>query len=804
MTAADRDSSKDSRVATRVTGDRAEGDAGARPVRGGSDDAVLLEVSSDHYEISSELGRGGMGRVLLARDRRLGRTVAVKELLGGRSPEARRRFVREALLTARLQHPAIVPVYEAGRWRGGEPFYAMKLVEGRTLAELFRDAGALADRLALLPHLIAVAEAVAYAHDRRVVHRDLKPNNVLVGPFGETVVVDWGLARDLAADDPAEGAVLAAAEVAGDRTVAGTVMGTPHFMAPEQARGEAVDERADVWALGAMLYFLLAGAPPHAGSSGREALQAAADGKVAPVEELASDAPPELVAVVAKAMAPAPEDRYPDAGALAADLRRFETGQLVSAHRYSTRELLRRFLRRHRAEVAVAAVLSMALVAAVVLGFLGIRRQARVAETQRDRAERVTEALAGMLGSADPRLRELGPNATVVDLLDAASARAGEELADDPEVRAQVLTTLGTTYHGLGLLDPAAEQLQAALATTRLAYGPESAETARALNRLAAVSAEMGDAEAAERLGREALDTLRRLDLGSGSDAAQVASALASTLRFLDRDAEAEALFREGIDIQRGLGAEHRESLAVSLNNLAVLLGERGDWAAAAPLAREALAIVLAVHGADHPDVAAGMDGLGTILEQTGNLAGAEELYRGALALRWRLLGDEHPDTARSLYALAGIQRLRGDPEGALESCRRILELRGEVLPDGHPYVAAALQIEGLSWLDLGRPADAERAFRESLELRRASLPEGHWLVASSKSALGASLAAQNRWLEAEPLLLEGYDGLVAARGAEHALSRDAAARLAELYRAWGRADDAGTWASRSVSAGSG
>lgn len=803
MTAADQDSSKDSRVATRVTGDRAAGDAGARPGRNGSDDAVLLEVSSDHYEISSELGRGGMGRVLLARDRRLGRTVAVKELLGGRSPEAQHRFVREALLTARLQHPAIVPVYEAGRWRGGEPFYAMKLVEGRTLDELFRDAGALAGRLALLPHLIAVAEAVAYAHDRRVVHRDLKPNNVLVGPFGETVVVDWGLARDLAADDPAEGAVLAAAEVADDRTVAGTVMGTPHFMAPEQARGEAVDARADVWALGAMLYFLLAGAPPHAGSSGREALQAAADGQVAPVEELARDAPPELVAVVAKAMAPAPEDRYPDAGALAADLRRFETGQLVSVHSYSTRELVARFVRRHRAEVVVAAVLSIALVAAVVLGFLGIRRQARVAETQRDRAERVADFLDEMMSSANPWVRELGPDATVVDLLDAASARAGEELVDDPVVAAQVLTSLGNTYHGLGLFDASAEHLQAALATTRLVYGSESAETARALNRVAMLSAEIGDAESAERLGREALDTLRRLDLGSGPDAAQVASALASTLRFIGRDAEAEALFREAIGIQRGLGAEHRESLAVTLNNLAVLLGERGDWAAAAPLAREALAIVLEVHGADHPDAAAGMDGLGTILEQTGDLAGAEELYRGALAMRRRLLGDEHPDTARSLYALAGIQQLRGDPDGALESCRRILELRGEVLPDGHPYVAAALQIEGLSWLDLGRPAGAERAFRESLELRRGSLPEEHWMVASAKSALGASLAAQNRWREAEPLLLEGYDGLVAARGAEHALSREAAARLAELYRAWGRADDAGTWAFRSVSAGS-
>ena len=183
------------------------------------------EVSPAHYRVEGEFARGGMGRVLRARDRRLGRTVALKELHEDAGPGAAGRFVREALVTARLQHPAIVPVYEAGRWPGGRPFYAMKLVEGRSLDALLRDAGDLAGRLALLPHLIAVAEAVAYAHSQRVVHRDLKPANVLVGPFGETVVVDWGLARELGAEGRVEheepGAVPATAGAG--QTVTGTV-----------------------------------------------------------------------------------------------------------------------------------------------------------------------------------------------------------------------------------------------------------------------------------------------------------------------------------------------------------------------------------------------------------------------------------------------------------------------------------------------------------------------------------------------------------------------------------------------------
>ena len=169
-----------------------------------ADASRLPVVGREHYAVEGEFARGGMGRILSARDRRLGRTVALKELQAAASPDARR-FVREALVTARLQHPAIVPIYEAGRWPDGVPFYAMKLVTGRSLDALIRAAeGGLAGRLALLPHLLAVAEAVAYAHGQHIVHRDLKPANVLVGAFGETVVVDWGLAKDLGAPATAD------------------------------------------------------------------------------------------------------------------------------------------------------------------------------------------------------------------------------------------------------------------------------------------------------------------------------------------------------------------------------------------------------------------------------------------------------------------------------------------------------------------------------------------------------------------------------------------------------------------------
>jgi WD40 repeat protein len=348
----------------------------------------------ERYTLIAEHGRGGLGRVVRAHDRYLGRTVAVKELLRS-SDLAERLFLREALITARLEHPGIVPVHEAGRWPNGDPFYVMKLVSGRTLKEVIAAARTLGDRLALLPHLIAVADAVGYAHSEGVVHRDLKPTNVLVGEFGETVVIDWGLARDLRAPDGSIADALPSSppDASPVPTVTGRVIGTPQYMAPEQAHGEAVGTTADVYALGAMLYELLAGRPPVEGDSVQQLLDQVRAGPPSPLASTIAGVPADLDAIVGKAMARAPEDRYPTARELAADLKRFQTGQLVTAQRYGRWRLLRRWLVRHRAWVGTGAmaVVALAVVAASMLrDVVADRRQAQAqraqAEVERERA----------------------------------------------------------------------------------------------------------------------------------------------------------------------------------------------------------------------------------------------------------------------------------------------------------------------------------------------------------------------------------------------------------------------------------
>jgi hypothetical protein len=334
------------------------------------------------YELGEEIARGGMGRVVDATDTVLGRVVALKEALA-LDADALRRFARETRITARLEHPSIVPVHDAGLMPGGAPFYVMRKVGGRPLERLVATAGTLNQRLALLPHIVAAAHAIAHAHERGVVHRDIKPSNILCGDLGETIVIDWGLAKVIGEpDEPAPGAGGGLLDRSDDviKTRTGIVYGTPGFMAPEQLRGNVLDERCDVYALGATLYHLLSRKPPHHAKTADEMMKAAASAPPTPIGELVHGVPPELTTIVDKALAHDPETRYQHARALAEDLQRFLTGQLVASHHYSPRERLVRFARKHRVSVAAIGV---AVVALLVIGLIAVTRVVG----ERDRAD---------------------------------------------------------------------------------------------------------------------------------------------------------------------------------------------------------------------------------------------------------------------------------------------------------------------------------------------------------------------------------------------------------------------------------
>jgi eukaryotic-like serine/threonine-protein kinase len=347
----------------------------AQPSRAGMIDFLKIgKESPGRYvylspdgERGAELGRGGIGRVLVAMDEQLGREVAIKELLAdhdgnGTDDDLMARFLAEARITGQLEHPNIVPVYELGRRTDGRLYYTMRVVRGETLSAALARAGTLGARLALLSHFVGLCHAIAYAHSRGVLHRDIKPDNVMIGEFGETIVLDWGIAKVQGQPELPQARVPRGVGFVGE-TVHGDLVGTPLFMSPEQARGQTdqIDEASDVWSLGVVLYLLLGGRPPFLGKTTEEVVRQVVLGRPTQLRDLEPLAPSELCAVVERALCVDKALRYASVREFVGDIEAFMSGQRVGAYEYSALELFRRFYRRHRAAAIVGAIAILSL-----------------------------------------------------------------------------------------------------------------------------------------------------------------------------------------------------------------------------------------------------------------------------------------------------------------------------------------------------------------------------------------------------------------------------------------------------------
>ncbi len=359
-----------------------------------------LDQYASHYTVEAEVGRGGAGRVFLAYDGNIGREVAIKEIamppeVSDEVRERRlKRFIREAKVTGQLEHPGIVPVYDFGVKSDGTTYYVMKYVRGKTLTDVVKESRCdtceegVRKRLRALGCLIDVCEAMAYAHSKGVIHRDLKPGNIVLGEFGETIILDWGLAKKKGEEEAVSDAEETPSKDVFDEAITrhGAVLGTPSFMAPEQADSKfgPVDQQSDVYALGALLFYLLTGQRIYE-PGGREALTRLTGDEPTPSPRQRVDCiPPELVAICEKATAKHKEDRFRDAGEMAEELRAYRDGRLVSVYAYSRRELFCRFLSRNKA----AAIATMALIIAIVVGAGFSLNFAVDAQRARQRAER--------------------------------------------------------------------------------------------------------------------------------------------------------------------------------------------------------------------------------------------------------------------------------------------------------------------------------------------------------------------------------------------------------------------------------
>jgi serine/threonine protein kinase/tetratricopeptide (TPR) repeat protein len=465
--------SLDTRTLLSLEGGGGSGQGGGAPIRS------RLMQDAMRYEIKREFARGGMGRILLSRDLDVGRDVALKELLpelvsggtrvgtramgsagGGETDETGERFLREAKVTGQLEHPNIVPVYEIGERDDGSVYYTMKYVRGKTMAARLRevrkdehlsDEQKSAERLKLLDAFVAMCNAIAFAHSRGVIHRDIKPENVMLGDFGETMLLDWGLARvknqkDFAVKNkPKERNISDSLRESADasKTQDGYIIGTPAYMPPEQGRGdqEEVDEKSDIYSLGSVLYEILAGTPPYEGPTAGLVLQAMLTSAPAPIAGKNRFAPPELSAVCEKAMAREKKDRFKSAMEISLQVQAFREGRNLSVYQYSAKELVSRYIRRHKATVAVIATGVLLVLAGSIYAAGTILNQTALAQAARRGAEEARDTAALALDAAQrEQQRER-------DLVLAAQQRRERELRE----RAHTIKALRKTSEGIRL-----------------------------------------------------------------------------------------------------------------------------------------------------------------------------------------------------------------------------------------------------------------------------------------------------------------------------------------------------------------
>jgi serine/threonine-protein kinase len=777
------------------------------------------------YRLERPIGFGGMGAVWLAQraDEAFEKRVAVKLLRTDallddprRAEERVRRFHAERQVLADLDHPNIARLLDGGTSEDGVPYLVMDYIDGQPVDDYCREHSlGVRERLALF---CAVCEAVHHAHQRLVVHRDLKPGNILITPAGVPRLLDFGIATLLGSGVPTSAHPM-----------------TPQYASPEQLRGEPVSTASDIYSLGVVLYELLAGVRPFQarGSPASEAARSLVGGEPARPSALA---PPELArglagdvdAIVLKALRARADERYSSAAELRADIRRHLEGFPVLARRGTLPYRAARFVRRHRLGVGAAGLVLLALSG----GLVAATRQARRADREAETAVAATRFLVDLLREGDPyavedppRPGEADPTVSAI-LLRRARERVWGELADQPAVQAVLLQALGEIHTSLGYHEeaekllagaervarPGSPDLAFARANALLERGEHAAavaafaevlardrealegghpDLALDLNNLALALKESGDLAAALVALREALEICRR----GPAEPAGLALLLTNhgaLLRDQGEHESAQAAFDEALGAAAAMeeGARRDFTRAAALANAAELHRRRGDRARAETELAEALALFESSCGSRNAYTARALNNLGLARLERGDHVEAESLLRRSLDLRRALLGPRNPEVATSLTNLGLLAAERKDLAEAERCFREALEVCAAAVPPEHPLRIGAGVKLAITLFDRGAHAEARPLLEEALERQQATLTPDHPELATTLAALGAVLTRSGEPDLAEPLLREAWE--IRSRPAGNALlAANVQSLLGECLLELGRPDEA-------------
>ena len=668
------------------------------------------------FRIVRAIGEGGMGQVFLGEraDGQFEQRVAIK-LIRHPAPGLVRRFLEERRILALLEHTNIARLVDGGLTTDGLPYFAMEFVDGEPIDTYCASRNLpLDERLVLFEK---VCDAVSYAHQHLIIHRDLKPKNILVTPNGDVKLLDFGIAKLLDTSRR-------------DETWTGIRIMTPECAAPEQLLGDPISTATDVYALGVLLYTLVAGIRPYE-------LRDKTAGEVQRIICLDNPPPPstrapdsmkrrirgDLDLIVMTAMQKDADRRYHSPAALSLDVQHFRQGHAIDARPASARYRLSKFVARHRAGVSFAA--------AILLASIGGATRERIlrgrAEVEARKAMEVENFLVRVFDVADPYAYSEPDRGTISarDLLDRGAGRIDSTLVSQPEVQAELRSVLGRVYTNLGLLSKATPLLERSLAQRTALYGSRDTSVATSMDLLGIALSGQNKYDDGERLIRGALDVRRRVLGENHKLTAESLDHLATLLEDRNQLAAAESLHREVVAIDRAIFGDSSVEVATNLNDLALVLYRRGKYAEAEPMYRQSLDVELHKLGERDATTAVAMHNLAQVLDMRGQRDSAEHYYRRSLAAKRAALGDLHPSVTIGLNNLGVF--LSSDPTRLDEAeaiTREALSLDRRIFGDHHTYVAEGLRNLGVIQRLKGRLSESDASLREALDIDRPLLGE--------------------------------------------------------------------------------
>lgn len=777
------------------------------------------------YKLLSILGEGGFSIVYLAEQNKpVRRRVALKVIKPGMdTKQVIARFKAERQTLAMLEHPNIAPVFDAGTTEAGLPYFVMENVKGVPIIEhCDRNKLTIEERLHLF---LQACEGIEHAHQKGIIHRDVKPSNILVSVQGEKLVlkiIDFGVAK-------------AIAQPLTDRTLyteQGQFIGTPEYMSPEQMEmgAQDIDTRTDVYSLGVLLYELLAGAMPFDTQMLRKggvdyirkvvreqepkkpSTRLISLGDKAPkiaeerrtdVVNLARRLRRELEWIPLKAMRKDRTRRYRSASELADDIRNYLNGVPLIAGPESTAYRLKKLVRRNLALVTGALVVLAVMVAGSIISTTFAVKAARAradAVAARDEAKRqakTSQAVSDflrddLLASVDPYVTQ-GREVTVRSFLDVASKELEGKFEREPLVEASIRHTLGNTYRNIGDFGPAQKHLERAYNIQREQLGQEHPDTLGTMEGLARVYWRQGRYEKAQLLFTQTVKGRRKVLGEEHSDTLYSMNALAMLYYSQGRYREAESLYTNLLQISRALLGDD-VCTVLFMGNLATVYRSQGRYSEAEQLYVRAMEQSERLLGEEHPDTLYCMNGLAMLWIDQSRYNEAESLLLKVLDIEYLVLGEEHLDTLYSLNGLAALYTTQGRYEEAEKLLMNVLKIGQLTLGEEHPTTLTSVNCLGWLYYQMSRYGDSELLLVNALQSRQFVLGDNHPDTLETKNDLAMLYKEQARYEEAETLLLAAVEGRRLKLGDTHPHTLESFNNLIKLYEAWSKPEKVYEW----------